>query len=603
MRQATWNHGRTMAAVVIWVWAATSVAAQTADPIEDLRLALRVVVRDSSNKAELAFRRQNLERHVQALRTISELRRAFSLQEWRDEDRDPLVAAIDLDIRQAVAHRLTEALRQQLRQGTPASQMAAIGMIAEMGVQVRGIGTGVEKSGGFARTFTSDLAELTSQGSETVRIAAMQALGKINPDPVVATRAIARRFDAVSVAERRAAAESLADMVRWVTHLAKGRSTTGVQADRADVVQVGVVVVPTARKGIDDNDGVVRRHCVEAIQLTAAAMSEQIADPRPRQDFPPDGRPLTADERLEIMRYRESVEEEHKEFLPLSQALSQALPDIARRLSDPQTTIRLLASRALEDMGNAANRLRKRQQSIPRYSESQTEHGQGEVRSAQALKLPDAAVAAEPLRPALGRAIPALAQAVADPDARVRLAAIDALETSAEQAAAAASMLVRALEDRNAFVRWAAARTLGKIGPVDPQAVPALARLLNDRDLDVRMLGAAAALERYGPAAAAAVPALAASVGQGDAEFRIAAMDALVHIGPAAAPAVPAIAAALSHRDVRVRRAAAEALSKLGPTAQAATNALLQALSDTDADVRRAASDALLNLVPLPPRP
>src|SRR5262249_3700834 len=114
----------------------------------------------------------------------------------------------------------------------------------------------------------------------------------------------------------------------------------------------------------------------------------------------------------------------------------------------------------------------------------------------------------DPLLEALRAALPALAAGVSDPDPRVRLASLDALEPMISEGRPAAPALVKALDDKNRFVRWAAARTLGRIGPVPGvDAVTPLVRMLRDPDLDLAR-GAALALSRYGPAARAAVPAL-----------------------------------------------------------------------------------------------
>src|SRR5439155_18365136 len=70
----------------------------------------------------------------------------------------------------------------------------------------------------------------------------------------------------------------------------------------------------------------------------------------------------------------------------------------------------------------------------------------------------------DPLLDCLQTLLPALANAVADPSAQVRLQAVEALETIGPDAAPDTPALEGALSDRNLFVRWAAARALGKIG-------------------------------------------------------------------------------------------------------------------------------------------
>jgi vesicle coat complex subunit len=216
---------------------------------------------------------------------------------------------------------------------------------------------------------------------------------------------------------------------------------------------------------------------------------------------------------------------------------------------------------------------------------------------------------------AVRQALPGLTSAVADPNQKARLAAIDALEMldpaaldelskdkeTARAIQNAVRALVKALKDPSHFVRWSAARTLGKMQQVQManEIVPGLIPLLSEDDLDVA-LAAATALERLGPSAAAAVPALARTVGRGDEELRVAALQALLGIGRAAISALPAVIATLQDKDPRVRKAGASLLSKAGYLARPAIPALQRALNDPDPEVRKAASDALLVITTAP---
>jgi HEAT repeat protein len=499
------------------------------------------------------------------------------LQEWRDEDRDAGIRDIDRPIREAIAQRLAKGLRAVLERGDQTLQLAAIGMISEMGISVRGVGT----RAGFARDFGPDLARLVTGNNPVVSAAAARALGKINPDPGPAAKALGSRFSVNILDERRAAAEGLVNMIKGVAQLAKGRSTTGVEASSVEVVQVGTAVVPAAGLGIDDPDAEVRRTCLEAITAAGVALADLIVDPRSRQDFPPEGRKLSEDERKDVDAYRAQITEERTERLPLAQALADQAPAVGAAVRDPNWVVRIMAAHALEEMGNAQQRLLRRATSVPRYGEE---------------KLPDALMQ-DPFRKGLSQTVPALASRLTDPNPRVRLAAVDALELMSAELTPAVPALVQAMSDRVPFVRWAAARAIGKVAPIDAGAtVPVLARLLCDQDLDVRILGASVTLERFGPAAAAAVPTLIQGVNCGDPDNRIAVMKTLMAIGDAAIPAVPALAQALTHDDVRVRRQAADTLIRFGTAAKPAEPALRKALNDSDPDVRRAAADALLNL-------
>src|SRR5262249_55877899 len=78
------------------------------DPVEELRLDLRAKVGES--EAALKYREARLRKDIAALRTLSDLRRALALTEWRDRDkesgaRDPDVGVIDRKIRTLVGLR------------------------------------------------------------------------------------------------------------------------------------------------------------------------------------------------------------------------------------------------------------------------------------------------------------------------------------------------------------------------------------------------------------------------------------------------------------------------------------------------------------------
>ncbi len=87
-------------------------------------------------------------------------------------------------------------------------------------------------------------------------------------------------------------------------------------------------------------------------------------------------------------------------------------------------------------------------------------------------------------------------------------AAVDrAVRQLVEMGEPAVPALIEALKDPEARVRNAAASALWSLGPKARSAVPTLAAALADSDDGVR-LGAVMALESVGPDAAAAVPAL-----------------------------------------------------------------------------------------------
>ena len=80
-------------------------------------------------------------------------------------------------------------------------------------------------------------------------------------------------------------------------------------------------------------------------------------------------------------------------------------------------------------------------------------------------------------------AVPALAEALKDKDARVRFSTGRALGEIGPAAKAAVPALIQALKDEDGSVRYQTVLALGKIGPAAKAAVPALKEALEDRGL------------------------------------------------------------------------------------------------------------------------
>jgi HEAT repeat protein len=579
------------------------------DAVEELRNALKITVRDSANRDELQYRKDLLEKRVKAL-TLGDIRRALLLNEWRDEDSDEAVAAVDRPIKEALINRLVKGLRGVLTRGSTAAKLAAIAQVSEIGTTLKAIGG----RRGLASELAPDLAKQTERGDPLLREAAAKALGNIIPDPKAATAALGSLLIDGTVGERRAAADGLAGLLRTLYRLTKGSKTTqGVQVIPDEVARTATAVVPAAAPGLGDPDLLVRKLCLEALQLAGNLLTDLVTNPR-RQEFPPADRKVTKEEREEIAVYRKEVEDERRMVLPLARALNAEAGAVARALTDPVPEIRYLAALALEDMGYARLKLLRKAASVP--AEQPPDKDDKEAKLRRGHRDPFRQVAATeavaqeklPVKPKeLGgddpfrsglivKGLPLLTARLFDPNVRVRLTALDALEPLGPDAAPAVTSLARSLLDPDRFVRWASARVLMKVGPYETDlTVPVLAKLLCDIDLDVRR-AAEATLGSFGPSAAAAVPALAAAALSGDEEQRIDALHSLEAIGAKAHSAIPSMAAALADGDARVREAAAQTLGAFGPAAKAAIPALERAVFDKSDAVRKAASDALLSI-------
>src|SRR5437870_2706449 len=70
-----------------------------ADPVEDLKRALQFRLEDLRNPNALTFREENVRKRIGALKTIGDLRRALLLTDWKDDQRNPELAAVDKKLR------------------------------------------------------------------------------------------------------------------------------------------------------------------------------------------------------------------------------------------------------------------------------------------------------------------------------------------------------------------------------------------------------------------------------------------------------------------------------------------------------------------------
>lgn len=581
---------RFLATTLLVAIAVSRAEAAPADPVEDLRLALQSEFGEPTPLV-LEFRRANLQKKVDALKTIGELRRALSLKEWEDPSRvvvNKAVREIDTQMRTLVAARLTKGIQDAVAKGDANARLAVANLIAELGPTIRGA---KNERHGYARSLVPEVLTLAKDADPRVRLEALRALGSIFPRPEDAVPVFEKNLKGDNVRFKRLAATSLAQLVRVVSHLASpGRGATGVEATRDEVLETARAVIPACAAGMTDADPQVRVLSYQALQQAANALADLIRDGFPKKELPPEGRKLSDEERKTLLDLHDFVGREMKEAQPVFDVIKAQTPNLARGLQDPDPAVKLAAIQALESIGNARLRMKRRVLSVPVVLPI----ADGGDRGNRA-----ALVAGDPLQSFLRDHLAAVA-ALLDPEADIRLrrSAIDFLDVVEEAALPALPVITVALADPDRFVRWAAARALSNL-PAEKAApaVPQLAKLLEDSDLNVRM-AAAATLRGMNSYANAAAAALAQAVTVGDAEPRLAMMYALQALPiDTAKVAVPQLAEQLEHADPRVRRLAAETLGKLGAAAQSAIPALRKALSDDDAEVRTNASEAMLAIL------
>lgn len=603
------------------LWLTPAARAQRVNPVQALEAAL------SRRVETAATRKTELDKLIADLRTPGEMGQALLLTNWGDEaikppegDPEEVAKAIknDRKLREELFGNFLKKVGELVKAGDPATRAAVATLVGEFGASARSGFVSERKLRVVEELpeFVKPLAALAEKDKvPEVRAAAAGALAKLRSDPEKTGAALEAMLKDANPEVRRAAAAALGAAMRGTPASDRGGvAAVVVEPPRENLVAFGPVVARAAGASLADRDVAVRRGCAEALIEVTSALNGQLG-----------------------IRVRAGIEEQHKALRPVVTALRGQSAALSAAVNDADPEVRYLARRIAEEMGETRLRwLHPEVIPVPLVPEKEKPKLMGAAVTPEeltGLSLVDTADQAEPakddLTEVLGGVVTALVRGLKDPEARNRLAAVDALEsitahpegrTVAEEfgtdpetkkptkaakdvAGEAARGLVRALSDPDRFVRWAAARTLGKMAPfpekelqdVGRGAVTGLARVLSDSDPDVR-LRAAAALERFGPAARPAVPALARAASRGDTEARIVAAHAVAVIGGSPEAAVPALAAGLADPNVRMRRAAAEALAAYGPDARAARPALERALRDPDPEVRRLASDALLEV-------
>jgi HEAT repeat protein len=597
--------------------------------VVQLRQALRLPVR-LDNVADLQFREKNVARRIDALHSVSDLGQALLLHEWQPaKDQDERLVRLQ----SRLAEKFVAAARTMLGRNNPRAREATAHLIGDIGTDL----LAGSDFGGDMRPLTGDLVRLLQDPDLQVRLAAVEALGKINPEAEAAVPALTRELTSDRVEVRRAAASALGNLLKkastlvndqnaalivvyrrrlteaiassvplstdpgsWLLNEAE-RSTTGEAPSLLrmlrdgppvpeilvtrfyELVRLELAVIPVAARGAGDSDAEVRRQSLDALSQAALAISNMTGDPRPPTDFPPEGRPPSPEEELLIRESRLQIDSMRDELLPIGRAFERQVPAFRKALVQEDTGTRLAGRQALVQVGFARWKLQRRAAGVPPFERPRLPKDQ------------------DPILGLYRGVLPQLDEGFADPDLQIRLTTVQAVEWLGEDAVMALDSLAKGLEDSNVFVRWATVRTLGRIAPADGEKlVPAMAQQFDTRDLDLRMI-TAVTLERYGAHAEAAIPALRRSIFAADQDMRKAAIAALVGMGPdVSSSAIPDIIKALDDDIDTVRRAAADALGKYGPLARAGLPALSKMQESDTPENRRAATNAILEILPPP---
>jgi HEAT repeat protein len=297
--------------------------------------------------------------------------------------------------------------------------------------------------------------------------------------------------------------------------------------------------------------------------------------------------------------------------VPVVDVGARSVPDLAKALKAGDPKERLAAANELGRRGPAAGG------AVTALGEAVGD-GDLSVRAASAEALGKVGILARPALPALLAAladseepvrkaardamatigflrddVSVLADALKHTSPAVRLYAVQAIEGTGADPAAAVPVYAVALKDADAEVRQQAARSLGKLGPkARGRVLPLLLAARKDGDAGVKS-AAEEGLAALGPSAAEDLAALRTAAKDSSPEVRAYALKGIAGLGPAAKSAVPELVVALEQPDKETRRLAAEALVKLGPAAKDAAAPLTKALADPDPAVRAWAVEAL----------
>lgn len=430
------------------------------------------------------------------------------------------------------------------------------------------------------RGLSGDVEKLLADPNAQVRVAGIRALSDLEKAPgdlvtILKPLLTSPQTDATT---RRAAAEALGHSLEAYT--------TAMVKDRPQPYLTAVEqVLQAAADTLTDSDALVRRAGLESCQRAALVLEELAHDPL----APSDRRPV---------------------FAPTLNVVDKVLPKLNVCARDRVPELRVGACHVLETLALAVQkfgsykgtplpppidlpqerRLRKKT-SLPSSRSS--------VQTAAFLPPPaDELPPPLPVDPGLQDTVRAMIANLKHADYRVRLAAVDTLETFGGQAETAIPALVSALRDYNKFVRWGAARTLGRLHPRQADlVVPGLMGMLDDREDPSVRIAAASALELYGEHARKAVPTLARVINRGDKEYIIAILHAIQGIGTDAAPTLPNVAWVLNDRTQppSVRIEAAQTLGRFGTLAKDQLSILRDVMNnEPDEDIRNAASIAVL---------
>ncbi len=161
-----------------------------ADAVDDLKLALALPAgldQGVPSQDFLDYRRATLQKSIDKLHGIGELRRALSLDEWKEAPNSALnkqafkIADIDFAMRKQVGERFAAKIREVIEKGGATSRLAAANSITEIGPTIRSTMEGDRM--GFAHSLTPEVIQLARDRDLGVRQEALRCWEISSPTP------------------------------------------------------------------------------------------------------------------------------------------------------------------------------------------------------------------------------------------------------------------------------------------------------------------------------------------------------------------------------------------------------------------------------------
>ncbi len=450
----------------------------------------------------------------------------------------------------------------------------------------------------IGRPAVEGLRGLLKERKESVRAEVVMAMGRIGPDAAAAVPDLIPLLGDKSERIRREASLTLGRIGPAALEPLIAASNSEDAAIRARAVEaLGHLSAPDDRA----RQAVLRRAHDPAPEVRAESVrslgrlhvSDDVLVPILAEDL------RHADERVRLAVVELLVA--RRTLLPLLATEFEALltagdDGVARHAAF------LLGKLGLEAIPRLLGALRRPDSRVDQIAGALAQIGRPAARAlAQAVKDPEprvrraAALAMGEIRPPAPDTARALAAALGDPDREVRAASLTAIGQLGPRAAESVPAVRGLLKDRSAEVRTLAIDVLSRSSPRDERLLGDLAPMLHDPDAMVQRR-AIDALGSVGPPGRKVLPAVIAKLGSTSPEVRLSAVEFAGSHGQAAAEAIPALTSLLDDATPRIRMVAAQTLGSLGRAAQPAFPRLVPLLGAAQPDIREAAVAAMGSL-------